>query len=162
MYIFHTTEMPKTALPHTLKRTFREKIQFNKNKAAELEGQMTSAQNDIDALRKKDIDKRNRQTELRNIQTDLDIQMKGLAQTLASSTDTFNQLFVAQAKFLNAITSQELYTIGSKIQKIFNKNSLKSSINEQIVLIDKYIADELAKIKTYKDNLLTLLRNWPR
>jgi len=158
MYLYYTTEMSRTIVPGLLKRSFHDKIQSNKYKAQALEDQINTAFNEIEALRAKDIEKRNRQTELRTLQTDLNIQIKSSSQSLAGNTDTFNQELTLQLKNLSAVKDNELYMIGSKIQKIFNTNKLNSSINEQILAINKYIDEEALKIKTFRENFLTLTK----
>jgi len=155
-YLYYTTEIKSTLVPTLLKRTFHDKIQNNKKKVAELENQINTAFNDIELLKAKDIEKRQRQTELRTLLTDLNIQIKNLIQTLNNSTDSFRDELNLQQKYLTSIRDTDLYSIGSKIQKIFNKNKLKSSINDQIVVINKFIEEELLKTKTYRENFVTL------
>lgn len=159
MYLYYTTDMSRTMVPTTLKKTFETKIQRNKKKAAELENQIVATGVAIEQLRTKDVEKRSRQAELRSQLTDLQLQIKNLSNILAATTDSFNQELATQQKFLNAIKEDELYSVGSRIQKIFNKHKLKSSINEQIVATNKFIDEETQKIKTYKENFAVLSKD---
>jgi len=159
MYLYYTTEIARTVLPTLLKRSFMNKIQSNKTKAGALEDQVKNLFDEIEALKVKDVEKRRRQTELRTEQTELNIKIKTHIQILGKNTESFNQELATQQKYLAGVKSNELYVIGSRIQRIFNMNTLKSSVNEQIVIINKFIDEETLKIKTYRENFLIMSKN---
>jgi len=156
MFLFYCTDITRSLVPSLVKSTFNTKIQSNRKKTLDLETQITSALNEIEKLKANDTAKRSRQTELRTLMTELNIQITNYTNSLNSNTNSFNVELSNQHKYLGSIKSHELYTTGSRIQRIFNLNKLKSSINDQILAIDKFTNDETLKIKTSRENFATL------
>jgi hypothetical protein len=62
-------------------------------------------------------------------------------------------LVTKQQDVLNGVKSNELYIIGNTILKIFTKNKLQNSIQDQIQQINRFVDDSLSSLANFKDSL---------
>ena len=152
-YLYYTQELNNTVVFKGTKIHFTNKIKVNQGKCTELSNQVKNGLDEISILKLKDLTKRSRRDELQVKHTEFSLRQKELEQTLERSNFLTSDIFGKQYKFLSGIKSSDLYNIGTKIMKIFVKNSLKSSISEQIIEINKFVDESMMLTTNFKDNL---------
>ena len=155
-YLYYTHELNNSMIFNKTKIHFANVITFNEQKCKTIWEQIEQNLNEINMLKLKDIEKRTKREDLTNRQNELDIKIKETDQKLNDLNAIINEIYSKEVKFLTNIKTSELYTTAVKILRIFNANLLKSSINEQVAHINKFIDDSMVNFTNIKKNIMLL------
>lgn len=156
MYLYYTQELNNSLIFDKSKQHFQTKVTYNEKRSTDLMKQIEQNVNEIELLKLKDIDKRNKKNDIMIKHAECELKIKELQQNLNQMNITINDTLDKQGNVINVIKNNELYVTANKILKIFNKNHLRSSINDQVSKINKFCDESLLKFNNFRESVLLL------
>ena len=156
-FVYYTTEITKTPVVEKVKSSFAQKASQNRQKVVTVESKVKEHHQRIKELKDENKEKLDRQAILKTNITSLSTEIATLTKTIKDGHKELEKELNDEIASVQSIQKDELYLVGDKIIKIFQKNLLKSNIQEQFFAIDKFVEEESAKIKTWRDNFTASL-----
>lgn len=153
VYLYYTEELNKNLVFNRTKNHFADKIKANEKKCHEFDAAIKQNDQTIESMRQKDVAKRSEREALMQRQMEYELALKELEKGLIQQNTTITDMVGKQQSALNGVRNNDLFTTGNTILRIFTKNKLQSSIQDQIQQINRFVDTSLSSLSTFKDTI---------